>query len=164
MDTTAWLTLLAILLGPIVAVAVSLWVEGRRRRREARLMVLRQLIVTRHLASDPNYSAAINLVPVEFNDEPAVITEYKAYQEAIRQVPGEDPQAIALCDQRVSITQTKLIFAIMRSLNLKASEADLPAEAYAARGMLQRDLLYLRSLEAQIRTADALEASLSAPS
>jgi hypothetical protein len=160
MDTAASLTLLAIVTGPIAAVAISLWIEGRRRRRETRLSVLRQLIITRHLPGDPNYSAAINLVPVEFNDDPAVIAEYKAYQEAIRQVPGSDPEAIARCDQRLAITQTKLIFAIMRSLKLKASEADLPAEAYAARGFIQRDNLYLQSLHGTVRIADALEAQV----
>lgn len=160
MDTAASLTLVAIIVGPIVAVAISLWIEGRRRRRDMRLTILRQLIVTRHLPGDPNYSAAINLVPVEFNDDATVIAEYKAYQEAIRQVPGDNPEAIARVDQRLAVTQTKLIFAIMRSLKLKASEADLPAEAYAARGFIQRDNLYLQSLQGTVRIADALEAHL----
>ena len=53
--------------------------------------------------------------------------------------------------------QTKMIFAIMRALKLKASEADLPLEAYAARAFIERDNLYLDSLRAQLRIAEALE-------
>lgn len=51
-----------------------------------------------------------------------------------------------------------MIFAIMQALKLQASEADLPVEAYAARGMIDRDTLCLQSLHAQVRIAEALEA------
>jgi hypothetical protein len=86
-----WLTLAAIVFGPIAAVGITLWIEGRRRRRETRLTVLRQLMATRHLPADPMYSTAVNLIPVEFNDERDVMAAYKAYQEAIRQRPPDDP-------------------------------------------------------------------------
>jgi hypothetical protein len=74
MHLNDWLTLAAILLGPIVAVAITLWIEGRRRQRDTRMIVLRQLMATRHLPGDPMYSAAVNLIPVEFNDEAEVMT------------------------------------------------------------------------------------------
>lgn len=152
------LTIAAILIGPVVAVAITLWIEGRRRRRDSQIIVLRQLMATRHLPSDPMYSAAINLIPVEFNGDPAVVAEHKAYHEALRQ------SAAAPADQQDQATkflvsrQTKLICAIMRSLGLTVSEADLPVEAYAARGWTERDTLYLKSLQGTVRIADALEA------
>lgn len=53
MDTAAWLTLLAIVLGPMAAVAISLWIDAHRRKRESRLILLRQLMITRHPAKRP---------------------------------------------------------------------------------------------------------------
>jgi hypothetical protein len=44
---------------------------------------------------------------------------------------------------------------------MKVSEADLAIEGYIADGYINRDNLYLDSLRAQVRTADALEKSLS---
>lgn len=154
------LTLVAIVLGPIVAVCITLWIEGRRRKRESRVLILRQLMITRHLAGDPNYSAAVNLIPVEFNDEPNVLAAYKAYQDAIR-LPNPPADGVADRLQFVISKQTKMISAIMRTLSLKGSEADLPVEAYAANAMIIRDNLYLDSLRAQLRIADALERSVA---
>lgn len=155
-----WLTLLAIVVGPIVAVGITLWVEGRRRRRDSRTTVLRQLMATRHLPADPLYSTAVNLVPVEFNDEPEVMAAYKAYLEALRRAVPEDPDELSRSLQFLVSKQTKMIYAIMRSLGLRASEADLPVEAYAARGMTERDALYIQSLHGTVRIANALEAQL----
>jgi hypothetical protein len=162
MHLNDWLTVLAILLGPIVAVGITLWIEGERRKRESRVIVLRQLMATRHLAGDPMYSTAVNLIPIEFNDEPGVMAAYKAYQDAVAQVPGDDPEAIERCARRTVVKQTKMIFAIMQALKLRASEADIPSEAYAAKGMIARDNLFLRSLEGTVRIADALERQANA--
>ncbi|MGO9994125.1 MAG: DUF6680 family protein [Steroidobacteraceae bacterium] len=61
MKLNDWLTLIAIVLGPISAVCITLWIEHRRRLRERRLYVTRMLLMTRHLPADPQYNAAINL-------------------------------------------------------------------------------------------------------
>jgi hypothetical protein len=158
MDMKDWLTLAALILGPVFAVSVTLWIEGQRRRRDSRLIVLRQLIATRHLPGDPMYSTAINLIPVEFNSDERVMVAYKAYQEAVSAVvPVGDAEAAKRCDQNVGVKQTKLIFAIMQAMKLRASEADIPVEAYAAKGMTARDELWLNSLRGTVRIADALE-------
>ena len=157
MDMKDWLTLIALVLGPVVAVGITLWIEGQRRRRESRLAVLRQLMATRHLPGDPMYSTAINLIPVEFNDDRQVMEAYKAYQAAVSQPASTDPEAIAITNQKVAVSQTKMIFAVMKAMKLRASEADLPVEAYAAKGMIERDNLWLNSLRGTVRIADALE-------
>lgn len=157
MTLNDWLTLAAIVIGPLVAVGITLWIEGRRKTRDSRIIVLRQLMATRHLPADPMYSQAINLVPVEFNDQPAVISAYKAYHDAIRRRAGDNSDDQTDSFQVMVAKQTKLIYAIMQSLGLKASEADLPIEAYAASGMMIRDALYLDSLRAQLRIAESLE-------
>jgi hypothetical protein len=158
MTLNEWLTLGGIVAGPIIAVMITLWIEGRRRKRESRVIVLRQLIATRHLPADPSYSTAVNLIPVEFNAEPEVMAAYKSYQEAIRQRAPDDPTDMLSAAQFLVAKQTKMIYAIMRSLGLRASEADLPIEAYAARAFIERDNLYLESLRGTVRIADALEA------
>lgn len=157
MQMNDWLTLVALILGPVIAVGLTLWIEGERRRRESRLAVLRQLIATRHLPGDPMYSTAVNLIPVEFNDDRQVMEAYKAYQAAVSQPPASEPEAIAVTSQKVAVAQTKMIFAVMTAMKLRASEADLPIEAYAAKGMIERDNLWLNSLRGTVRIAEALE-------
>ena len=163
MGLNAWLTLAAIFMSPIAAVAISLVFESRRRKRDGRMLILRQILITRHLPGDPSYSAAINLVPAEFNDNANVMGAYKTYQVAINSAASDQLEVIARLNMSVRAAQTKLIFAMMRSLKLKASEADIPLEAYAAKGMIERDNLYLESLRSQKRIADALEESMREP-
>lgn len=48
----------------------------------------------------------------------------------------------------------------MTAVGMKVSEVDLSIEAYAAAGFIARDNLYLASLAAQSRIAEALERSV----
>src|SRR3546814_1173640 len=79
------LTLIAVIVGPIVAVVITLWVDGRRRDREQKIIVLRLLLATRHIPADPSFLTAINLIPVEFNARRDVMQAYNEFIEATRQ-------------------------------------------------------------------------------
>lgn len=154
---TEYLTLLAIVLGPILAVLITLWIEQKRTRRDSRMVVVRLLMATRHLPGDANYSTAINLIPVEFHDFKDVMGAFRIYQEAINQArPVLNDEALQY-DQGLLTKQVKLISAVLNAMGMKVSEADIAADGYAARGMIARDNLYLESLAAQKRIADALE-------
>ncbi len=89
MSLEAALTIVAIVAGPLAAVLITLLVERRRKARETQLHVLRMLISTRHLPSDPTYATAINLVPVEFNRHSAVMGAWNTYIEAVRYQPAQ---------------------------------------------------------------------------
>lgn len=160
MTVEAWLTLTGIVLSPIVAVSITLWIEGRRRKRDSQMHVVRLLMATRHLPSDPSYSTAVNLIPVEFAAHPKVIAAHKEYHRAIRREAPLTPEGHANANLELAQTQTKLISAVLSAVGMNVSEADLAAEAYAASGFIARDNLWLDSLRAQVRTAEALEKSL----
>lgn len=155
MDTAAWLTLLAIVIGPLTAVAITLIIEGRRKARETQLHVLRMLISTRHLPSDPTYATAINLVPVEFNAEPQVMAAWHSYIESVRYQPAEADMASH--DAVLRTRQTMLIFRAMQALGFKLSESDIQISAYASQGQIWRDNLYLDYLAATREIAEALK-------
>lgn len=155
MELNAWLTLLAIVLGPISAVVISLVIEARRRKRDSKLIVLRLLVSTRDMPADSNYSTAINLIPIEFSDDKDVIMQFKSYLKTIN--TPQDAQNAPRQNLEIVSQQTKLIFAMMRSLGLKIAETDIQLDAYRASGMARRDNIYIESLLATKRMADALE-------
>jgi hypothetical protein len=161
MGLNEWLTLAGIVLSPIIAVLITLWVEGRRRVRDGKMIVVRMLIATRHLASDPAYSTAINLLRVEFAHSRRVMDAFAAYHRVIRVEQATTPQGIELQNTEIRTVQTKLLSAVLKEVGITASEADLAVEGYASDGFRARDNMYLNSLQAQIRTADALERSLA---
>ena len=112
---------------------------------------MRMLLSTRHIPADPQYNVAINLIPAEFNDNNKVMEAWRAYHAVVRE-PASEAQA-----RRAEVSQAALIFSIMRSLGLKLSEGDIQVQAYISQGYADRDKLYLDSLQALIRLANAME-------
>jgi hypothetical protein len=154
----ATVTLLAILVGPLLAVFVQLQAERRKSRRDQQLTTFRMLVGTRHLPSDPAYSTAINMIPVDFNEVKPVMAAHKAYIESITYAPT--PENLATHEQQIISKQTKLIFEIGKHLNYNLPETDIQTTAYAAGGFVQRDNLMLRAWEAWPRIANALESQI----
>lgn len=161
MELNAWLTLGAVFISPIVAVLITLWIDGRRRDREGKLHVVRMLMATRHLPADPAYSTAINLLRVEFAKSQRVMAEYAEYHRLIRRESATTPEGVLVANKEILSAQTKLLSAVLSDVGMPTSEADLAIEGYAAGAFIDRDNLYLDSLRAQIRTADALEKSIA---
>jgi hypothetical protein len=142
----AWLTLTAIVIGPLAAVGITLWIEGRRKDREQKIQVARMLLTTRHLPSDPAYSLAINLIPVEFNADARVMTAWNEYIEAVRYTPAPQNESTHLEVARAK--QTGLIHEVLQSLGFNLSETQIKISAYAAEGWARRDDLYIDYLRA----------------
>ena len=155
------ITLIAILVGPILAVVVQLLAEQRKQTRDQQTATLKMLVGTRHLPSDPAYSAAINMIPVDFNRVSSVMSAYKLYIECI--LYQASPENVQVQNQKILANQTKLIFAITKHLGYDLSETDIQTTAYAAGGFIARDNLMLDAWRAWPRIADALEASANAP-
>jgi hypothetical protein len=150
------LTLIAIVLGPIIAVGITLWIEARRRVRERRLYVLRMLLTTRHLPADPQYNAAINLIPIEFNNQPKVMAAWRLYGERVNQHPTTEQQVDH--QKRITAAQSGIIFEAMRSAGLSnLSEGDIQTQAYVSQGFVDRDTIYIESLRALPQIAATLE-------
>src|ERR1700676_3599046 len=100
MKLNDWLTLLAIVLGPTIAVAITLITERTRRVRETRIHITRMLLATRHMPADAQYNTAVNLIPAEFNDQEEVMKAWRAYHATVRERPAED--MVADRDRRLS--------------------------------------------------------------
>jgi hypothetical protein len=79
MDATAFLTIVAIIVGPILAVAITRSQDRRREVRQKKLEILRALMKTRRLQLDPEHVSALNLIELDFYGRDAVIIPYKAY-------------------------------------------------------------------------------------
>jgi hypothetical protein len=149
-----WVSLVGLFLGPIVAVLVTLYIEGRRRTRDQHIQIMRMLLSTRHLAGDPLYSVAINLIPIEFNDSKPIMAAWRTYIEAVRFKPTEDN---AEEHNRLLLSkQTKLIFELLKHLKFDLPETDIQTSAYAADAFIQRDNILLGSQIAMADIANSL--------
>lgn len=156
MTTNELITVAAILAGPIFAVMVQINAERRKQLRDAQTTTFRMLAGTRHLPSDPAYSTAINMTPIDFNRVPKVISAYNAYIEAIRYRVA--PENEVEHEKQVLGKQTKLLFEMSKHLGYDLPETEIQANPYAADGFVTRDNLFLEGWRAWPRIAKALEA------
>ena len=150
------ITLTAILVGPVLAVLVQLRAEGRKQTRDQQAITMRMLVSTRHMVSDPAYSTAINMIPIDFNRVRSVMDAHKAFVDTVNIVPSDENRAKH--HEQIATKQTKLIFAMTRYLGYELPETDIQTTAYASGGFVDRDNLMTNGWRAWPRIAEALEA------
>ncbi len=163
MTTIEILTLIAIVTGPIAAVLITLWIDGRRRRRDARLIVARMMMSTRQIPADPGWQTAINLLRVEFAKDRDVIAALLDYHTAARKERASSDERQRAQDDELKARQAKLVSAVLKAVGLDVKESDLLLEAYVSDGFVMRDNLAINSQIAQLRIAKALEHSVGLP-
>jgi hypothetical protein len=62
-----WLTIIAIIIGPLLAFEVQRVRDNRRERRNRKLEIYRKLMLTVKVPMAPSHVDALNLIPLEFN-------------------------------------------------------------------------------------------------
>ena len=151
------LTLLGIVTGPVIAVAITIVSERMRRDREQQIQTLRLLISSRTTPADPRWNIGISLIPLEFRRNSKVIAKWRAYLEVVNTLVSNDQAEIQ--GQRSGRAQAAMIYEISKSLGIPLSEGDVHSTAYVSRGFTDRDALYLDSLKATRDIASAVERS-----
>ena len=73
MSVSDWVTVAAIILGPVFGAWFAIEWGERRMKRERKLHVFRMLMGTRRAVMSPEHVQALNLIEIEYADEPKVV-------------------------------------------------------------------------------------------
>lgn len=83
MNLNEWLTILAILLAPVIAILVGIYLENRKEKKQAKLWIFRTLMATRATPMSNEHIRALNMIDVTFygikNKSREVVEAWKAY-------------------------------------------------------------------------------------
>lgn len=74
-----WLTIGAIILGPLLAFAVQNVRDKRREARARKLDIFRRLLLTLKVPMAPSHIDAINSIPLEFHSHPETMRAWRLY-------------------------------------------------------------------------------------
>jgi hypothetical protein len=88
-----WLTIAAIILGPILAFAVQNWRDKRREQRNRKTEIFRRLLLTLKVPMAPSHVDAINSIPLDFSSDRKVLDAWKLYSSHLN-VPQPPQQTI----------------------------------------------------------------------
>lgn len=83
--------LIAVLISPIAAVLISIWVQDRKELRARRFEIFRTLVATRHWIATEDQARAFNSIDAVFHDCPDVRRHWKEYFDLLNQ-PDRQPQ------------------------------------------------------------------------
>lgn len=89
-ELQAWLTGIAIVLGPLAGVMFTLWFQSRKEKRDAKLNLFLALMAERKaLGVSPQVAQALNKIDVVFADVGKVKRLWHEYYAMLHQQPGE---------------------------------------------------------------------------
>ena len=78
-----WINVFAILLSPVIAVLVSLWIERRREKGNRKLWIFGTLFGNRHRPITDENVRALNMIDVAFHDSPEVRRLWHEYYDML---------------------------------------------------------------------------------
>lgn len=146
-------TIIALIIGPILAVIIGRFLESRRIERERRTDVFRTLMRTLGDRLSFDHVSALNLVTIEFQNDENVIEEWKKYLEYLHSGYQRRPDEIVSENHLTEAekqdrnnrynTRTfiesgkllaKLLEAMAQSLNYKVEGLDIFQGGYSPQG------------------------------
>lgn len=133
--TTAqfWIYMLAILLSPLIAVQVTVYLQRHQERRQRRLAILRSLMSTRAAQMSGEHVAALNMIDIEFHGDDrkskAVVAAWRAYLHHLNSAAPLEVWA----DKQQELLMG-LIYSVALALDYQYDKTELKTTCYFPRG------------------------------
>lgn len=155
MTLTDELTIAALVIGPVLAVIISLVIEDRRQVTARKNTTLRTLLIGRLNFADPAFQLAINTVPIDFAKDQAVLAAWEAYVAAVRVPrPANEAEERAL-KERWDAALAELLRSMLVSTGYrKRDAAQITRSGYVSQSSADQYQRQMEALIAVTRLAD----------
>jgi len=135
-------TAIAIVVGPIVAVRLTLRLETLRERLRRKYQTFHALMRTRRVALSPEHVSALNGIQIEFHDDEKVIAAYKRYIDNLggpALPPGSDEKMIKRFVDDRDDAFNNMMFEIGKHLGFSLDKRELVKYSYAPQGWVNAE-------------------------
>jgi len=158
MTLNEWLTIVALLLGPVLAILVAQWLDRARLQHNRKMDVFRTLMRTRRTPITAEHVGALNLIEIEFAGQETVLAAWKALLTHFATLhnrcssetpgPGATPEEQAarnnafssrLADERAKLL-AKLLHAIAQHLKFRSEQLEIFEGGYTPQGWIDVDM------------------------
>ena len=127
MTIADWLTITAVLIGPIIAVRLTRYLDDKKEERERKLQVFKTLMETRAYTISWIHVAALNRIDVEFCKNKTVIGAWKQYLDLLNST-GMEPNLWA--DKRLNLF-VDLLHTMGKSLDYDFDKTHIKNSSYS---------------------------------
>lgn len=138
---TSWLTIIAIVVGPIAAVQIEKYLEGRREKTRRRMDVFRTLMVNRATPLAPDNVAALNSIDLIFEGDKfkTVRGKWRTLLSHFEDHPKGDQQnyeqAMIVWTNRNNDLTGQLLQEMGKTLGYDFGDVDIKKAIYYPRGL-----------------------------
>jgi hypothetical protein len=147
-----WLTILAIFLGPVVALGLQRNSERRRDQQARKMTIFKELMATRAAKIDPRHVEALNAIEIEFSSgrgtDKRVADAWRLYLDHLNDqtVKPEDKDALARWGEKSNELLVELLYEMSQALKFDFDKVSLRKGVYSPRAHseLQTDQTLLR--------------------
>ncbi|WP_152512933.1 DUF6680 family protein [Desulfovibrio sp. X2] len=144
LDAETVVTIIAILVGPIMAAVVGIWLQDRKERISRKNYIFKTLLSTRAMFLLQDHVRALNMIDVEFTGNNSldkdVRDKWKALLNHFGKKPNNDPQWGEERARRL----TDLLFSMSKNLKYDIEKSHIESGAYAP--------VFYENIETQIAT------------
>ncbi len=159
MTAEFWITTVAIIVGPVIAVVISQMLQSKEAKRQRQLFVFRALMTTRKMVLSPDRVQALNLVEIEFAHDAGVMQKFRAllavYNDLARW-KSEDKAVRKAVLQDVDDKTAELLGQLGRALGYSLNNLELLRGGYApeAFGILEQQQADIREFLTGLNRGD----------
>ena len=137
-----WLTIAAIILGPVLAFAIQHWRDQLRDARERKRKVFHQLLMTFKAPMAPVHVDAINSIPLEFHSDATVNRAWRLYTSHLNNNAMLKGNPVSWGERKFQLL-TDLVFEMGKSLGYEhIDKATLQDNIYVPQGYEDRELQF----------------------
>lgn len=129
-----WAVVLATFVGPIAAVGVTLWHQGRSGEKDAQRSAYSTMMRNRRHFMSADFVGAFNLIPVYFNKKKEVIDRYRKVLEVVNDPTWHQEGAVPQMSQRLTNEVALLLSAMSVAVGQPVQQLDILNGAYAPQG------------------------------
>ena len=145
MELKDWLSVLAVLASPLVALQVSKALEAGKERRHSKMWVFHTLMATRHARLSTEHVHALNSIDIEFFKDKPVALAWKAYLDHL----NDTPMILSLWSQKSDDLFVDLLFEMSKTLKFDFDKTHLRRGIYSPRahGEADEDAMVMRDVK-----------------
>ena len=140
MSLTDVLMVAAVLLAPLIAIQVSVFLETRREKRQRRLNLFRTLMMTRAARLVPDHVNALNMIDIEFSGTDAESKEVRAAWKAYLDILNSADLSSEIWNEKAHDLFVDLLYHLAVHVGYDFDRTHLRRNAYFPRGFGETEL------------------------
>ncbi len=129
---SAWLTILAVIAGPILAVQIQKYLEGLKENKARKVQVFKDLMATRAATLAYQHVVALNMVGLEFQGKhyTKVVNAWKTYLDHLASFPKDDEPMAKVWVEKKNDLLSDLLYEMGVSLGFDFDKVHIKKAGY----------------------------------